>query len=173
MSEKLFTALRRRANHRGLVIVRDAQLLDELRVDSGALATAVRELERNRYLEVLSPLPFLVLKLQKWPGSDGNAAGSGPSPYSYPKQLSNKHAMKADSYRPDELAAHDGLLHEILDVLGEDDPTSFRKAIDHYSPQVIRLALDRVRRAKSIRKNRTALFRHLLPRIAKESQPSR
>jgi hypothetical protein len=60
------------------------------------------------------------------------------------------------------------LLGEILETLGETDERSFEKAVELYSPHVIRLALDRVRRAKGIRKSRTALFRHLLPRLARD-----
>lgn len=172
MSEHLLAALRRRANHRDLAIVRDSALLDELRVDAGALVVALRQLEDAGLIEVLSPLPFLVAKIRTpWRGSGPKAQHSGPNVYSYSKLLQTKQLK--DSYRPTELAANDGLLHEILGVLGEDDPAPFRKAIDHYSPHVICTALDRVRRAKSIRKNRTALFRHLLPRIARESQQPR
>ena len=65
---------------------------------------------------------------------------------------------------PDEHA----LLREILETLGESDPATFRGAIRRYPPGVIRTALDRTRRMKTVRKNRTAVFRFLLPRIAKE-----
>lgn len=58
------------------------------------------------------------------------------------------------------------LLKEILETLGERDGKPFEKAVELYAPHVIRTALDRVRRAKGVRKNRTALFRHLLPRLA-------
>lgn len=168
MSEVLLEALGRRANHRGLVIARDSTLAEDLRVSPGDIYAALRKLEEASLVELLSPPPFLVVRLRTWPGRGGRAADMGASAYSYSQQLLRTRDLK-DSYRPDELAAHDGLLHEILEVLGEDDPASFRKAVDLYAPHVIRTALDRVRRAKNIRKNRTALFRHLLPRIAKES----
>jgi hypothetical protein len=61
------------------------------------------------------------------------------------------------------------LLQEILETLGESDPATFRGAVDHYPPHVIRTALSRIRRMKTIHKSRTAAFRYLLPRIAKES----
>ena len=53
------------------------------------------------------------------------------------------------------------------------DPEPFRKATGIYAPHVIRLALDRVRKAQTIQKSRTALFRYLLPRIAKEASARR
>ena len=73
--------------------------------------------------------------------------------------------MKA-SYRPKGDEPASDLLREILETLGETDAASFEKAVELYSPHVIRTALDRVRRARGIRKSRTALFRHLLPRLA-------
>jgi hypothetical protein len=166
MTEQIVQSLRRRTNHHGLVIVREDLLLDELQMSSEALRSTIKDLEENGLLEVLSPLPFLVLK---WSGKGSKSPNSTGNAYSYSKQLLNNKAIKADSYRPAELKANDGLLHEILETLGETDPQSFRMAIENYSPYVIRTALNRVRRAKSIRKNRTALFRHLLPRIARES----
>ena len=168
MSEVLLQALGSRANHRGLVIARDSALAEDLHVSRGDIGAALRKLEEARLVELLSPPPFLVVRLRTWPGKGVESAETSPSAYSYSQQLLHTGELK-DSYRPDELAAHDGLLHEILEVLGEEDPASFRKAVDLYAPHVIRTALDRVRRAKNIRKNRTALFRHLLPRIAKES----
>ena len=168
MSGILLEVLGRRANHRGLVIARDAALADAVGVSREEIRSALRKLEGAALVEVLSPSPFLVVRLRAWPGKEPKSSESARSAYSYSQQLLQTKDLK-DSYRAEELAAHGGLLHEILEVLGEDDPASFRKAVDLYAPQVIRTALDRVRRARNIRKNRTALFRHLLPRIAKES----
>jgi hypothetical protein len=77
-----------------------------------------------------------------------------------------------DSYRPggESATPERDLLTEILETLGETDAAAFEKAVELYSPHMIRTALDRVRRAKNIRKSRTALFRHLLPRLARENQ---
>ncbi|MEK7315632.1 MAG: hypothetical protein AAB011_05590 [Candidatus Eisenbacteria bacterium] len=61
------------------------------------------------------------------------------------------------------------VLAEILATLGETDAEPFRGLLAHYPRAVIHRALDRVRTAKNIQKSRTALFRYLLPRIAKES----
>lgn len=72
-----------------------------------------------------------------------------------------------ESYRPSD-AEGETLLQEILDTLGETDPTTFRGAIRSYAPGVIRTALARIRKMKNIQKNPTAVFRFLLPRIANE-----
>lgn len=167
MTEKLLQALGRHANHQGTVIVREPALLEELGISSEGLRVELEHLERGQAIRTLSPLPFLVLKLRKWPGDRGDSAESAPNAYSYSKLF--KKTAAEDSYRPDQQGADD-LLQEILETLGEQDPASFRKALELYAPKIIRTALDRVRRAKHIRKNRTALFRHLLPRIARESQ---
>jgi len=171
MTEVVLLALRRRANREDLVIVRESALLEELRLQPAEVTSALRSLEDQHVLRVLSPLPFLVLKLTRsWSGESQESTETAPSAYSYSKQLLHKQQLQ-DSYRRNDPSADDGLLKEMLETLGETDPSSFRKAIENYSPSVIRTALDRVRRAKSIRKNRTALFRHLLPRIARLAQP--
>jgi hypothetical protein len=169
MAEHLLATLRRRANHEGLVRVRDAVLVADLQCDAHTIYSGLAKLAETGAIDLLSPPPFIVVKLRMWPGDGSEMSGSDKNAYSYSKQLFDNKAFKADSYRPDELAADDGLLQEILETLGEEDPASFRKAVEHYAPHVIRLALERVRRAKNIRKNRTALFRHLLPRIAKNA----
>jgi len=169
MTEQLLQALLRRANARGLVIVRESVLTEELGIDQDAFRTEVRELEGRKEIKVLSSPPFLAAKLLKWSGKRSNAAESQPSAYSA-IQLSNTQQLNS-SYR--RTGAHwpvdAALLREILETLGETDAKSFEKAVELYSPHVIRTALDRVRRAKGIRKSRTALFRHLLPRLAREA----
>lgn len=171
MTEQLFARLKQRANGRGVVVLREEPLLRELRTDHEDLAAELAKLERAGLIEILAPLPFLVLKLRKWSGKGQNAGISSDSAYSYskllqPKQLNNSYRQGGNGP-----AADPELLQEILETLGETNATSFQKALELYSPNVIRTALDRVRRAKGIRKNRTALFRHLLPRLAQGGQP--
>ena len=170
MTEKLLACLNSHANNRGVVLVAQDVLLRELGADSEMVTVELERLERAALVEVLAPLPFLVLRLKKWSGSHENLAELRPIAYSDSKQLSQKRLQ--DSHRPEEgaRAGKAGLLQEILDTLGESDGKSFEKAVELYSPHVIRTALDRVRRARDIRKSRTALFRHLLPRLARESQ---
>jgi len=163
MTEQVLQALRRRTNHRDLVIVQEAALLDELSATSAVLQAAIAKLEEDRVLEVLSPLPFLVAK---WSGEGRRSTVSAKNAYSFESSLSQSKQMK-ESYRPSE-AERKALLQEILDTLGETDPTTFRGAIRSYSPGVIRTALARIRKMKNIQKNPTAVFRFLLPRIANE-----
>lgn len=171
MTERLLACLNSHANNRGVVLVAQDVLLRELGADRETAAVELQRLERAALIEVLAPLPFLVLRLKKWSGSGEKVADSRPSAYSHSKQLLQTQNLQ-DSHRPeDEAQATDAnLLQEILDTLGEVDGKSFEKAVELYSPHVIRTALDRVRRARDIRKSRTALFRHLLPRLARESR---
>jgi hypothetical protein len=160
MTERLLACLQRRANSRGLVLTNEEQLLRELATSREMIAAELDKLERSGLIEVHAPLPFLVLKLRSWSGKAKNVGTSQPSAYSYSKLSSNR---LNESYRPSD---DDALLREILDTLGETDPTSFEGAIKNFPPDVIRKALDRVRRTRSLRKNPTALFRYLLTKLS-------
>ena len=173
MTDALLSALRARANSRGLVLATESTLLGDLGVGTAALRQALVEAEADGRVEVLAPLPFLVAKLPApWSGrKSGHAettaktAASLNHAYSFQSSLSPSKHLKESYRQPTEDKA---LLKEILETLGESDPTTFRGAIRSYPAAVIRTALDRVRRMPTIRKNRTALFRYLLPRLAKE-----
>lgn len=165
MTEQICQALRRHTNHRDLVIVREPALLDDLRIGVDQLRAGLRELEERRLIEILSPLPFLVVK---WSGKGTRTARSSGNAHSFKSSLSQSKQLK-ESYGPTDVE-DEALLREILDTLGETDPTTFRGAIRSYSPGVIRTALARIRRMKNIQKNPTAVFRFLLPRIARDSQ---
>ena len=171
MNERFLACLESHANTHGLVIARQDEILREVGGSQATAASILDVLEHDGVVEILSPLPFLVLKLKKWSGVAANTGGPGPSAYSHSKQLLETQQLK-DSYRPgaESATAAAGLLREILKTLGETDAASFVKAVELYSPHVIRTALNRVRRAREIRKSRTALFRHLLPRLARENQ---
>jgi len=167
IEERLLICLRGRSNDRGVVSVRGDVLAKEVEASQEDLGTALDKLARAGLVEILAPFPFFVVRLRKWSGKDAKSDESAPNAYSHSKQLFHSQHVKA-SYRPKgggEQPASD-LLREILETLGETDATSFEKAVELYSPHVIRTALDRVRRARGIRKSRTALFRHLLPRLA-------
>jgi hypothetical protein len=158
IEQRLLACLADRANTRGTVLVRIDVLSECARTTQEEVGGALAKLERAGLLTVQSPAPFLVLKLRSWSGRSGNTADSQTPAYSYSKLSSNR---LNESYRQD-----DGLLREILDTLGETDPTTFEGAVRNFSPDVIRKALDRVRRTRSVRKNRTALFRYLLTKLA-------
>ena len=160
------------SNHRGLLSRHIDKLAADLSVTAERIDRWLKRLADAGLIEIQSPAPFLVIKLGMWSDEAPKTADSELPAYSYPKQLLQTQQLK-DSYRPGaELGARpasDDLLREILETLGETDAASFEKAVELYSPSVIRAALLRVRRAQGIRKSRTALFRHLLPRIARES----
>lgn len=160
IEQQLLARLRERANSRGIVPVRGEILAKEVGASTEEVGTTLDRLERAGLLRILAPFPFLVLRLGSWPGSSPKQPVSRPASYSYSKLSSNR---LNESYSP---AKDDALLREILDTLGETDPTTFEGAIKNFSPEVIRKALDRVRRTRSLRKNRTALFRYLLTKLS-------
>jgi hypothetical protein len=162
IEERLLICLRGRASHRGIVPVRGDALAEEVGAPKEEVGAALDKLERAGLLTILAPSPFLVLRLTSWSGMRAKPAVSPAPAYSYSK-LSSNPANEIKSYRP---TSDDALLREILDTLGETDPTTFEGAIKNFSPDVIRKALDRVRRTKSLRKNRTALFRYLLTKLS-------
>jgi hypothetical protein len=163
LSTRLIALLLEKRNSGGLAFAREGALTTELACSPDQLRACLGTLVAEGWIEVFAPLPFLAVKMKMWPGNAPNSAVSGPMPYSY-SSLSQPRLIK-DSYR----GPVDPLLQEILETTGETDPTSFRGALEAYSPSVIRMALVRVRSARTIRKNKTALFRHLLPRLARES----
>jgi len=166
MTDRLLEILRHRANRRGLAFAKQELLVEQLDCDPEKLALAVEALESRGAITILSPLPYLVVKVQSWSGNEENSAETPVFPYSFSSSHSVNRFRNSYRDRPEETGS---LLQEVLLILGETDPEPFRKAIELYSPHVIRMALDRVRKAQSIQKSRTALFRYLLPRIAKES----
>jgi DNA-binding GntR family transcriptional regulator len=171
IEERLLIRLRERANMRGIVPVRGDALAQEVEASQEVVGAALNKLARAGLVDILAPFPFLVVKLRKWSGEGKKLGDSASSAYSSSKQLFHSQHVKA-GYRPDgeRVEPAGDLLREILETLGETDAASFEKAVELYSPHVIRTALDRVRRARSIRKSRTALFRHLLPRLASSDQ---
>src|SRR5437867_4321019 len=139
MTERVFQALRRRTDHRDLIIVREPALIEELEISAEQLRESLHHLEAQGLIEVLSPLPFLVVK---WSGESPKKPNTGGSAYSFQSSLSQSKQLK-ESYRPSE-SDQEILLQEILETLGESDPTTFRGAIRNYPPGVIRTALTRI-----------------------------
>lgn len=160
IEQQLLARLRERANSRGIVPVRGDILAEEIGAPQEEVGAALDKLELAGLLTILAPFPFLVLRLRSWSGKATGPATSRPVAYSYSKLSSNR---SNESYRPTQDAA---LMREILGTLGESDPTTFEGAIKNFAPNVIRKALDRVRRTRSLRKNRTALFRYLLTKLS-------
>lgn len=168
----LYVRLLTAASYRGTVCRHIEKLAQDLSVTEERIDRWLKRLADHGLVIVQSPTPFLVIKLGMWSDSTPKSTDSEPRAYSYPRELLHKQPL-TDSYRQashtTKHSANEELLQEILETLRESDATSFVKAVELYSPNVIRTALDRVRRAQGIRKSRTALFRHLLPRIAREA----
>lgn len=160
IEQRVLARLQARANARGVVPVRGDVLAAEIGAPSEEVGAALDKLERAGLLTILAPFPFLVLRLRSWSGRAPKASDVRPAGYSYSKLSSNR---LNESYSQGGDAT---LLREILDTLGETDPTTFEGAIKNFAPDVIRKALDRVRRTRSLRKNRTALFRYLLTKLS-------
>ena len=158
--ERLLALLRARAKSRGIVPVSGETLTKEVGASQEEVGAALDKLERAGLLTVLAPFPFLVIRLRSWSGNVTKTGNSQPPAYSYSKLSSNR---LNESYRA---TGEEALLREILETLGETDPTTFEGAIRNFPPEVIRKALDRVRRTRSLRKNRTALFRYLLTKLS-------
>jgi hypothetical protein len=172
-SDQLLEVLRKRANHRGLVVLREPVLLDVLRASRGEMQSALISLERSKQLRVLSPLPYLVVALppRMWPSAPLEPLKTGPNPrprpsrgYSYSFHKHNQ--SKAIAIEDGGAGEGGSLLEEILATLGESDPRPFRGVLEHFPAAKIRAALVRVRATPpgKLRKSRTALFRYLLAR---------
>jgi hypothetical protein len=160
IEQQLLARLRERANARGIVPVRGDVLAEEVGMSPEDIGATLDKFERAGLLRILAPFPFLVLKLSSWSGMSAKPAISRPVTYSYSKLSSTR---LNESYRP---SGDETLMREILETLGETDPTSFEGAIKNFPAEVIRKALDRVRRTRSLRKNPTALFRYLLTKLS-------
>lgn len=159
IEQRLLARLRERANARGIVPVRGDVLGQEVGASQNEVGAALEKCERAGLLRIIAPFPFLVVKLHSWSGTSSKARESARKSYSYSYPVITH---KSYSYS----AAERKLLDEILETLGESDSQAFEGAIRNFSADVIRKSLDRVRRARSLRKNRTALFRYLLTKLS-------
>ena len=159
IERRLLAHLRQRASARGIVALRLERLRTELIASEADLSAALKCLEQAGKLKVVTPFPFLVVKLHSWSGIAPKAGESERSAYSYsyPMFTHNSYSYSASERE---------LLEEILETLGETEPRAFYGAIRNYPADVIRKALDRVRRTRVLRKNRTALFRYLLSKLS-------
>jgi len=160
IEERLLASLRARAKSGGIVPVNGETLARELGAPGEEVGTALDKLEKAGLLTILAPFPFLVIRLRSWAGNDPKTGKTQASAYSYSKLSSNR---LNKSYRA---TGEEALLREILDTLGETDPATFEGAVLNFPAEVIRKALDRVRKTRSLRKNRTALFRYLLTKLS-------
>jgi hypothetical protein len=178
MRERLLAALRHRANQNGLATVREAQLLVDLSSNHDDVSIALEALSRAHLVEVLSPLPYLVVKLPKWPSRSSakgvETAEFTPKGSTWPMDArvsSSQAAAAAASSKQEVGGAGEGerLLDEVVDLLGpEADRDEFRSLLGRFSYGVVRQALRRVGATPpaQIRKSKAALFRYLLNKLS-------
>lgn len=173
MIGKLIDELRSRANYRGRVITHETALLEELQLTHDELGAQLAELERTGLVEVLSPLPFLVLKLRSWSGSRPDRVPNEQR-ISSPKRdarievpVSSAAAAATQQLEVGGAGEGEALLDEVLAVLGPDaDRDEFRVILAKHHAALIHRCLKRVQATKSIRVSRAALFRSLLDRLS-------
>jgi len=174
MTGRLLKALGRRVNHRGLVIASEDALIRELRVAHDVLVDGLRKLEEANLVEILAPLPYVVLVLKPRPWS-----GSSSTPVRQTQQISSQTASAhrevpvsgaAAAARQQEdggAGEGEGLLDQVLAALGpEADRQEFRTILAGHRPVLVHRCLRRVRATRSIRVSRAALFRSLLQKLS-------
>jgi len=183
MRDRLLDLLQQRANHRGQVVARAAWLQDELDCSFEDVAVALNLLVSEGQLEVLSPLPWLIAKVQM-PGRalahrEHSWSGSSPARVHSEQQISREaadayievpvsSAAAAATQQREVGGAGEGeaLLEHVLAVLGpEADRDEFRAILAGHDPALIDRCLKRVLVTKSIRVSRAALFRSLLAKL--------
>lgn len=157
--------------HDGRLCRQSTRIASDLGVTEPDVASWVTALASAGLIIVLSPSPYLVLKLPLW---SGNASNQARVPLDA-RDSYRSNAIEAINNRGEDRGQGEGeeLLREILETLGETDSAPFRRALDHFAPSVIRHALERVRAAKpgQIRKTKTAYFRFLLGRLSNTPTP--
>lgn len=170
MISPLFDLLRTRANHRGLVLLREAVLLEALSIERRALTVELNALEASGEIEVLSPLPFLVVRLKKWPAHWTIDRKTGPNLEQHrriPKEVPVSSAAAATQQEDGGAGEGEALLGEVLTVLGPSaDRKEFALILAGQPPELVRRCLRRVQATKSFRVSRAALFRSLLGKLS-------
>jgi hypothetical protein len=171
MTERLLEHLHSRANSRGLVLANEDALLEKLATTHDALTRALKILEAQRTVEVLAPLPFVVIKLMKWSGSNAPRVRKeqqiSDSKRSLHIEVPVSSAAAAATQEVGGLGEGEALLDQVLAALGPGaDRAEFRAILAGNDPALIHRCLRRVRATKAIRVSRAALFRSLLQRLS-------
>ncbi len=69
MTTRLYRYLRQLSSAGGLVMARESRLIEELSTSREALVHALDTLEKQGTIRVLSPAPYLTVKVGSWPSS--------------------------------------------------------------------------------------------------------
>jgi len=162
----LYLELLSLSNDRGVALCRLDRLAADLQCSEEEVQGWLGVLHGAGLIEPTTPPPFLVIRLRFWSGEAANAAESAAA-YSNSFQAIQRRESKSNSNSSKRVDEREALLQEILETVGESDPTQFRAVLDLYAPDVIRAVIGRVRMAGEIRKSKTALFRFLLSKQPK------
>jgi SOS-response transcriptional repressor LexA len=173
IEERLLICFRGLASHRGVVTVRGEVLAKEVEASLEDVGVALKKLERAGLIEVLAPLPFLVIRIQTWSGGSSPHAAKGQQISSSSSPLHKEvpvSSRAAAATQPEDGGAGEGeaRLDRVLAVLGpEADRDEFRTILAGHHPALIHRCLRRVEATKTFRVSRAALFRSLLQKLAR------
>jgi hypothetical protein len=173
MTARLLSQLQANANHRDVVLLRESVLLEALQTQRDALSAGLAELETAAEIRILSPLPFLVLKLKKWSGRKPDVGANRPR-LQQPQlgvhgEVPVSSSAAAAAMRQEDGGAGEGeaLLEEVLEALGPSaDREEFAQVLNGRSRELVRRCLRRVQATKSVRVSKAALFSSLLQRLS-------
>lgn len=152
-----------------------ARLAQDLQVTEPDIDRWMEQLARADLVRVMTPPPYLVLKLTAWSSSDSRAAGAAaegidaePSPM---KSVPVSSAAAASS-KQGEGGVGEGamLLDDAVAVLGTEHRAELTRILERSHESLVRRALRRVELTPEdqIRKSKLALFRFLLVKLPDE-----
>jgi hypothetical protein len=173
--ERLLVVLREHANHRDIVLVAEDVLLRETDFTRDVLALTLKKLVQAGFVEVLSPLPFLVARLcGSWSGITHSHARHkqqiSSSSASVHREVPVSSRAAAATQQSEDGGAGEGepLLEQVLAVLGpEADRDEFRSILAGHHAALIHRCLRRVEATKMVLVSRAALFRSLLQKLSR------
>ncbi len=181
---RLYLALILAANREGLVIRARKRLADELTVSEHDVDSWFARLSEAKLVRLLSPAPFLAIKLPFWSGdapslvekpqqsASDSASSDGEVPVSSNSNSSSNAKAIALSSNAGVRGQGEGvaLRNEICAALPEADGDEIERILARYPRAVLRRTLDRVAKTPpaKIRKSKAALFRFLLAKFSQE-----
>lgn len=175
----LYLRLALAANFRGIASRRLDRLAEESNASAVQIEASLSQLASVGLIEILSPAPFLVIKLRSWSGNGfskrdeapQNRSGGSTPAIDVPVRSSSAAAAPAINSNGEDGGQGEGeaLLREIVEVLGHDaDADEIRPLIQRLPVELVRRAIRRVQTTpdSEIRKSKLALFRYLLQKLA-------
>lgn len=167
----LYLALLLAANDQGLVIRKRWDLARDLAVPEPTIDAWLARLSTARLVEILSPLPYLTVRLPFWSGRP-DAIVENAVLSAEPKEGNSKHssavALSLSSNAGEGGPGEGDLRVGVQAMLPEANDAEVDRILNHYPHAMIRKAIDRVGKAGRIRKSKAALFRFLLTKFSEE-----